>query len=152
MYTATSKKAKERTERLASMTEYPVTQKSVNAARPNDGKPFVKISRRGVASLREDKALNIEQRFSRLVAEWKRESSYMSDIERMALLPSYQAIIGIGPDAVPLLLKELQNEPDHWVWALHAITQEDPADGQGSMRFADLVAVWLEWGRQQGLV
>lgn len=94
----------------------------------------------------------IDQKFARLADKWKKESAHLSSIERMAQLPSYQAIISMGAEVVPLLLKELQKEPDHWFWALHTITQEDPANGQGTMRIADLTALWIEWGRQKGLL
>ena len=40
--------------------------------------------------------------------------------------PSYQRIIGLGSAVVPLLLRELERQPDHWFWALKAITGADP--------------------------
>jgi hypothetical protein len=40
---------------------------------------------------------------------------------------AYYKIIGMGMAAVPFILKDLeQNEPNHWLWALHAITEENP--------------------------
>ena len=35
-------------------------------------------------------------------------------------------IIGMGPAVVPLILSELEKEPDRWFWALEAITDENP--------------------------
>ncbi len=43
----------------------------------------------------------------------------------MAMLNPYQRIIGIGWPVVPLILDELQREPDQWFWALEAITDEN---------------------------
>jgi hypothetical protein len=70
----------------------------------------------------------------------------------MAMLRPYQEIIGMGLPVVPLILEELQAEPDHWYWALQAITGENPvpAEVDGDMR--RIRDAWLEWGRQQGLI
>jgi hypothetical protein len=58
--------------------------------------------------------------------EWKEKSRHMSNTAQMAMLRSYQKIIGMGWDAVPFLLEELQREPDQWFWALEAITDQNP--------------------------
>jgi hypothetical protein len=92
------------------------------------------------------------ERFHRLAAEWKTQSLYLSDSRRMAMLPSYQAIIGMGLPVVPLILEELRAESDHWYWALEAITGEDPvpADVDGNMSL--IREAWLNWGRREGLI
>ncbi len=64
----------------------------------------------------------------------------------MAMHPAYQRIIGMGPEVVPLLLRELERTRDHWLWALHAITGEDPAKPQDGFEAA--VDAWLDWGRR----
>ena len=46
--------------------------------------------------------------------------------KQKSLVFSYQKIIGMGPAVVPLILSELETEPDHWFWALEAITDENP--------------------------
>ena len=90
--------------------------------------------------------------FEKLVREWKRESGYLSSSKQMALLPSYQRIIGFGPAALPLILNQLEREVDHWFWALEAITGDDPvsAEDRGSIR--NMADAWLSWGRQNGLI
>ncbi|MBF0180869.1 MAG: hypothetical protein HQM03_12675 [Magnetococcales bacterium] len=90
-----------------------------------------------------------EQKFARLANRWKEESAHLSSVERMAMLRSYQAIIGMGAVAVPLLLRELQKEPDHWFWALQAITEADPANGE-TLPIDELAARWVTWGQQEG--
>ena len=42
----------------------------------------------------------------------------------MTLLRPYQRIIGMGLPVVPLILEELEREPDQWFWALEAITKK----------------------------
>src|SRR4029079_1399682 len=70
--------------------------------------------------------LTPEERFRLLASEWKHQSRFMSNTAQMAMLHSYQKIIGMGMIAVPLILDELRREPDQWFWALESITDENP--------------------------
>jgi len=91
---------------------------------------------------------SIEQLFAQLAAAWRKNAAFVSSIHDMALDLAYQRIIGLGPEALPLILRELQARPDHWFWALRAISGEDPA--LTSDRFDDAVAAWLTWGKTRG--
>jgi len=53
----------------------------------------------------------------------------------------------MGKLAVPLLLKELKERPDHWLVALNAITGEDPAPEDAN--FSEAVAAWIKWGKSK---
>lgn len=64
--------------------------------------------------------------------------------------PAYQQIIGLGPDVVPLLLAELEGHPDHWFWALHAITREDPVPSESRGKIKAMAQAWLDWGKRHG--
>jgi hypothetical protein len=68
----------------------------------------------------------IQQRFRELVAQWKEETRFLSSIHDMVSHAAYLQIIGMGKEAVPLLLDELRREPDHWFVALQAITGTNP--------------------------
>lgn len=65
--------------------------------------------------------------------------------------PAYQRIIGMGPAALPLILREMERRPDHWFWALQAITGTDPVTvgARGNMR--GMAAAWVAWGKDNGL-
>jgi hypothetical protein len=91
-------------------------------------------------------------RFQRLAAEWKRKSRYISNTAQMAILPSYQRIIGMGMDAVPLILKELEREPDQWFWALEAITEADPVPPETKGKVTQMAQSWIKWGKERGLL
>jgi hypothetical protein len=67
-----------------------------------------------------------EERFRDLVRQWKDATVLTSSFSEMATHPTYQQIIGMGKEVLPLLLEELRREPDHWFWALKSITGEDP--------------------------
>ncbi|MBN4054538.1 hypothetical protein JYT87_02395 [Nitrospira defluvii] len=92
----------------------------------------------------------IQNRFRSLVSEWKRDTSYFSSITDMATHPAYQRIIGLGKSAIPLILRELQEEPNHWFWALMAITDIDPVIPEHQGRLREMSEDWLQWGREQG--
>ena len=79
-------------------------------------------------------------------------NEYLSNTAQMAMLKPYQRIIGMGWSVVPLILEELNREPDQWFWALEAITEENPvsSDVAGDVRRSALA--WLEWGRERGLI
>lgn len=93
-------------------------------------------------------ASHIERKFRHLADRWRKETRYISSLSKIALHPAYQKIIGMGYDAVPLILRELKDKGGHWLWALHAITDEDPApDGAA---FDEAVEAWLNWGKTEG--
>jgi hypothetical protein len=91
--------------------------------------------------------------FQQLAQRWHRERGATSSITQMAMCPSYQRIIGMGSKAIPLILQQLENdsdEPDHWFWALRALTGADPvpAEMRGDMR--EMARAWLEWAYLAG--
>src|SRR5207302_9966830 len=63
-------------------------------------------------------AETLEERFERLAAKWREETAYLSSSTAMFAHPAYQEIISLGQGVVPLLLRALTKEPDHWPWAL----------------------------------
>ena len=92
----------------------------------------------------------LEEKFRRLRDEWKTQRGPVSSITKLVLHPAYQKIIGMGPDAVPFLLQELQRDPDVWFWALRAITEADPVPPAIRGNIAAMAEAWLRWGREQG--
>ena len=99
-----------------------------------------------VGGVSEDALLPL--RFDHLVRSWKQGTRYTSSLSKIVMHPSYQAIIGMGPRVLPLILAELQRSGGHWFWALHAITQADPASEGDD--YAATVHAWLAWGRARG--
>jgi len=84
-----------------------------------------------------------------LAEEWRRtRQKASSSIVKLAMHPAYQRIIGKGRAAIPFLLRELQKEPDHWFWALTAITGKDPVREEDRGDFVAMTRAWIEWGKQ----
>lgn len=92
----------------------------------------------------------LHERFQDLRDDWKAKTRHLSNTAQISLVFSYQKIIGLGPAAVPLILKELEKEPDHWFWALEAITGENPVSKDDSGDIQAAADAWLEWGRKNG--
>jgi hypothetical protein len=91
-----------------------------------------------------------QQRFLQLVRVWKQERGPHSSSARLAEHPAYQQIIAMGPQVIPLVLRELEREPDHWFRALHALTGADPVSPESRGRVRDMASAWLIWAREQG--
>lgn len=93
---------------------------------------------------------DIETRFLELAQQWRRETGMMSLVTKMSMHPAYQRIIGMGQPVVPLILRELEQEPDHWFWALQAITGANPVQPEQRGRLPQMAAAWIQWGREHG--
>ena len=90
------------------------------------------------------------KRFAVLADRWKRETAVLSSVSQMAMHPAYQEIIGMGREALPLILQELERTPNHWFWALRAITGESPVPPDQFGKVEEMANAWLHWGREQG--
>src|SRR5438445_12585254 len=93
----------------------------------------------------------VEERFRRLAKEWKEQARYLSNSARMAMLQPYQHIIGMGMPVVPLILGELRRQPDHWFWALEAITEQNPVPPESLGKIQVMADAWVKWGVKHGL-
>jgi hypothetical protein len=94
----------------------------------------------------------LAQVFEQLAATWRADTLYLSSTTEIATHPAYQRIIGLGPQVIPLILGELQKQPDHWFWALRALTGEDPVPPADAGRVPAMAAAWLKWGRENGWI
>jgi hypothetical protein len=92
----------------------------------------------------------LKSEFQTLAQLWRKETRAVSVLRRKILHPAYQRIIGMGAPAVPLILKELSERPDDWMWALKSITGEDPAPENAT--FDEAVSAWISWGKAKHLV
>ena len=94
---------------------------------------------------------SLDDLFFALVKEWKEDTLFLSSITQMCVHPAYQQIIGMGADVLPFILGELEREPDHWFWALKAITGADPVLPGNIGILEAMAGDWLAWARKQGI-
>ena len=97
-----------------------------------------------------ESASPLTRRFQELATQWRTDTAYFSFMQQRAMHSAYQQIIGLGWPVVPLLLRELERQPEHWFWALQAITGEQPASRAETT--AATTDAWLKWGRERGIV
>jgi hypothetical protein len=99
----------------------------------------------------ERRAGTIDALFRTLADQWKADTQFMSTVSQMAMHPCYQRIIGLGPAAIPHILRELEEEPDHWFWALFAITGENPVKERERGNLSKMTAAWFRWAKARGI-
>src|SRR5713101_1854486 len=98
-------------------------------------------------------AISAATLFQQLASQWRKERGATSSITRMATSPAYQRIVGLGEKAIPLILRQLENEgddPDHWFWALQAITGENPIPENARGDMPEMARAWLDWAYMAG--
>ena len=86
--------------------------------------------------------------FQQLANRWRIERGTTSSTTEIVLCPSYQSMIAMGSKAIPLILRELESEgdhPDHWFWALQALTQSDAVREEDEGDFRKMARAWLGW-------
>jgi hypothetical protein len=103
-----------------------------------------------VSVKRAETASELEQIFNGLVKNWKEATGGYSVTTRRYAHPSYQAILVLKEDVVPLILRELQQRPDWWFEALRALTKENPVTAGAT--FEEAVNAWIEWGKRSGRI
>jgi len=103
------------------------------------------LRRRYLRSERE-----VEETFERLAASWERDTLLVSSPSEAAMHDSYQKIIGLGLQVVPLLLQRLRDTRRNYFWALNAITHRDPAERSETV--GEAIDAWLAWGSDNGYI
>jgi hypothetical protein len=120
-----------------------------------DSRPTV-LHEIGISRVQSPSALHADEaKFERLVKSWQRQTAVHSSVMKIVMHPAYQQMIGMGKTALPFIfarLKAEQEEPDHWFWALAAITEENPVPKESRGRLAEMADAWLRWGSENKYV
>ncbi len=93
----------------------------------------------------------LARRFRSLADRWKRETLDTSSLSDLVSHPAYLQVIAMGDAAIPLIIDELEQDPNHWFVALSAITGDVnviPDDAAGDLD--SMVDAWLDWARSTG--
>jgi hypothetical protein len=93
----------------------------------------------------------LEERFRRLEVTWLAAVGYSSSSTVLRSHPAFQEIINLGEAVVPLMLRDLQERPRLWVWALPKITGADPVPASDRGNIAKMSEAWLRWGRDRAV-
>jgi hypothetical protein len=95
-------------------------------------------------------AETVEQRFRRLEAVWNADTSHLSSIAKIVNHPAFREIVSMGRAVVPLMLRDLEEQPRLWVWALPEITGANPVALADRGNIAKMSEAWIAWGRANG--
>ena len=101
---------------------------------------------------RKDDPEALQKRFDELKREWSDDVAGYSTIRHMVAHPAYLAILALGPDVLPLVLREFCENGGHWLHALRALTGKSPVPYE---EWGDMTASrsrWREWGESHGLI
>ncbi|MFC4231250.1 hypothetical protein ACFOW1_05070 [Parasediminibacterium paludis] len=101
---------------------------------------------------RPRKISKVEKQFYELAQKWKNETAVYSTVYHKTINNNYLGIIGIGYEAVPFILKDLQKSADHWFIALKAITKENPVPREDMGNMHKMKEAWIQWGINKGLI
>jgi hypothetical protein len=92
----------------------------------------------------------VEERFRRLEKTWLDEIGYSSSPNELCGHPAFREIISMGEAVVPLMLRDLQERPRLWVWALPEITGVDPVPEDYAGNITKMSDAWVHWGKEHG--
>ena len=98
----------------------------------------------------DDESSQLRRRFDQLCETWKAQTRFSSSTTEISTHPAYQQIIGMGRAALPFIFSELRQAPDHWYWALKAITGEDPVPAADRGNLPRMTSAWLRWAEIHG--
>lgn len=90
----------------------------------------------------------LSKKFYELKRRWEEETAFISSPTETYMHEAYQQIIGLGPRVLPLIFDELRKEPNHWFWALYALTGENPLTEDSRGNVLKMTELWLEWEEQ----
>jgi hypothetical protein len=78
------------------------------------------------------------------------EVGHLSSYSAIVNHPVFREIVALGEAVVPLMLRDLEEGPRLWVWALPEITGADPVSPGDGGNIAKMSEAWLSWGREHG--
>jgi hypothetical protein len=95
---------------------------------------------------------SVIDRFYDLALTWQHDHMFTSDMDRVAMHPAYQQIIGMGNEVLPLIFQQLQFNPNYWFAALNAITGVNPVKEDHLGNLQAMSNDWVEWATRKGYV
>ena len=66
--------------------------------------------------------------------------------------PRYVRIIGLGPPALGVILRDLKAEQNDWFYALRYIAGTDPVTSSMAGDIDQMTKAWVKWGEDRGLI
>ena len=97
-----------------------------------------------------DQEESLQARFRHLAAAWNEATGFLSSMSEASKHPAYQEIIRLGPAVIPLLLRDMEENHEHWFIALREITGVNPIPESAAGNIPKMVRAWLDWAGANG--
>lgn len=94
----------------------------------------------------------LQAKFTALATKWRDETGMISSTLKIVMHPAYQSIMAMGEKALPFILRDLQQEPDHWFYALRMITDDSPVKPEDAGDMQKMADSWVQWGIESGYI
>lgn len=95
----------------------------------------------------------VERRFEQFFRQWYDETAHLSSTARIVSNPHYLAIIAMGQQALPAILRRLRDNQEPWFAALAAIARyTPPVNAEEIGKYQKTRQAWLDWGSSRGLI
>lgn len=92
----------------------------------------------------------IKIRLRSYVKKWRRETAFLSDVNKIISNSNFVKIVNLGNKAVPSILAEIQQSPSNLVWSLNLICGFNISKTPISME--DACRLWVKWGLKESLI
>ena len=93
-----------------------------------------------------DEQLLVELKFSLLAQQWYEESKLFS-FAKQRETPTYHAILAIGKEIIPLIIKELERGKNVWFSALKKLSGANPVQEESKGNPQKMAADWIQWAK-----
>lgn len=87
--------------------------------------------------------------FRSLVKKWRLATLWSSSITEAISHPIFNKITAMGTKVIPLIIEEIERQPDLLIAALPILTGEDPVHDSDRGNFPAMAITWIEWYRNR---
>lgn len=116
------------------------------------GEALVDIHGWVLINTRPNEISDLEKQFNKLASDWKKQTAIYSNTLHIIRNDNYLDIIGMGKDALPLILRDLEKAPGHWFVALKAIAKDNPVPKNAYGNIDQMRFYWLQWGKKNNII
>lgn len=85
-------------------------------------------------------------KFNDLKNNWKIETAFISDYDKIINNDSYRSIIELGKEIIPLILKDLRDNDGLWFHALEQLSKKKITLNMVNPTYQEEKQAWLDWG------
>jgi hypothetical protein len=93
-----------------------------------------------------------KNKFQYYCKRWKLETAGSSSPDKKCANKNYLSILTLTKAALPLVLAELEREPDDWFLILELLAETNPVAPEDRTSFKRTREAWLKWGRENRLL